>query len=304
MTTTHPAPHRGTAEEPGRRLSPSPQRDRGWRTLITLLGAAVLLLALLTLAAASVTGWWLGRGYDDIPATLELGTPESLTLSSGVGDVQVLASSDVEEVTLALVEDGVTSLPAPDATARARITQHGGSTAPIVDVRQSDGYGPVPWQDEHQDVLVLIPLGHRLALDLTTDVGGIRADGDFSALVLTSSVGDVRLDEVSVTDSLRLRADVGDVEAVLSGASPTSAEVTAAVGNVEMRLPSDAGSDVRIDAELGEVEISLPGTGRWDVEARTELGETRIEPEVTGAPGPVVGALTVTSEMGDLYIGR
>lgn len=304
MTTTHPSPRRGTVQEPGRRLTPSPHRDRGWRTLITLLGAVVLVLALLALAAASVTGWWLGRGYDDVPATLELGTPESLTVSSGVGDVQVLASSDVEEVTLSLVEDGATSLPAPDATARARITQHGGATAPVVDVRQSDGYGPVPWQDEHQDVLLLVPLGHRLALDLTTDVGEIRADGDFSALALTSSVGDVRLDEVSVADSLTVRADVGDVDASLSGAAPTSAEVTAAVGNVEMRLPADAESDVRIDAELGDVEVSLPGTGRWEVEARTELGEARIEPDVAGAPGPAVGALTVTSEMGDLYIGR
>lgn len=304
MTTTHPSPRRGTVEVPGRRLAPSPQGDRGWRTLITVLGAAVLVLILLALGAASVSGWWLGRGYDDVPATMELGTPDALTLSTGVGDVHVVTSPEVTAVTLALVEDGATSLPAPGTTVRADITRHGGAAAPVLDVRQSDGYGPVPWQDEHHDVLVLVPQGHRLALDLTADVGDIRADGEFATLDLTSSVGDVQLDEVTVADSVTVRADVGDVQLELGGPAPASVDVVASVGNVEMRLPPDAEADVRIDAELGQVEVSLPGAGRWDVEARTELGETRVEPDVTGAPGPAVGTLTVTSELGDLLITR
>lgn len=304
MTTTHPSPRRGTVQEPGRRLTPSPHRDRGWRTLITLLGAAVLVLALLALAAASVTGWWLGRGYDDVPATMELGTPDALTLSTGVGDVYVAASPEVAVVTLALVEEGATSVPAPGTTVRADITRNGGAAAPDLDVRQSDGYGPVPWQDEHHDVLVLIPQGHRLALDLTTGVGDIRTGGEFSTLALASSVGDVRLDGVSVADSATVRSDVGDVQLELDDPAPASVDVVASVGNVELRLPPDAEADVAIDAELGEVEVSLPGAARWDVEARTELGETRVEPDVTGAPGPVVGTLTVTSELGDLLITR
>lgn len=304
MTALHPAPRRGTVEEPGRRLSPSPHGDRSWRALITLLGAAVLVAILLALAAQSISGWWLGRGYDDVPATVELGTPDALTLSSGVGNVRVLASPDVSAVTLALVQEGATSLPAPGATARARLTESGGSAAPVIDVRQSRGSGPVPWQDEHLDVLVLVPFGHRIALDLSTDVGDIRADGDFSALALTSSVGDVQLDQAAVEDALTVRADIGNVEVELREAAPETVAVTASVGDVEMHLPANAETDVRIDAELGEVEVSLPGTARWDVEASSELGEAQIDPDVTGAPGPALGTLTVTSELGDLVIGR
>lgn len=304
MTTTHPASRRGTVTEPGRRLSPSPRGDRTWRTVLTLLGATVLVLMLLALSAVSVSGWWLGRGFDDVPATTELGTPETLTLSSGVGDVRVLPSTDVEVVTLALVEEGETALPEPGETARARLSQHGDASAPVLDIRQSEGYGPVPWLDEHHDVLVLVPQGHQLALDVTTDVGDIQADGEFTSLAARSAVGDVHLGPVTATESLAVRADVGTVEIELRDPAPAVVEVTASVGDVDLRMPPDAVSEVRVDTEVGETEIALPGTGRWEIEARTELGERRIDPGVTGAPGATTGTLTVTSELGDVLVTR
>src|SRR5699024_5263464 len=187
----------------------------------------------------------------DIPAITELGTPDALTLSTGVANVQVMASPEVAVVTLALVEHGASSLPAPGTTVPARITQHGGAAAPVLDVRQPDGYGPVPWQDEHHDVLVLVPQGHRLALDLTSDVGDIRTEGEFSTLTLASSIGDVQLD--AVADSVTVRADVGAVRLQLADPAPTAVDVVAPVGSVDVSLPPDAEADVRIDAELGEV---------------------------------------------------
>ena len=182
--------------EPARRLTPSPGGGRAWRAVSTAVAAALLVLALLALAGVSVTSWAINRGFGEVAATHELGTPQSLTLSTRVADVRLAASPDVDQVTLALVDPGSTDLPGPEETARARVAVEGSAEGPRVTVSQPgmNRFGGL--LDEHRDLLVLVPEGHRMAVDLRADVGGIDAAGEFASISATSDVGDVRLSSV------------------------------------------------------------------------------------------------------------
>ncbi|WP_193106247.1 DUF4097 family beta strand repeat-containing protein [Brachybacterium sp. FME24] len=318
MTTTLPDPRAdgehslaplppgspGSLLEPGRRLSPDPRDDRPWRIALTVLGAAFLVVLLLFLAAITATSWITGRSYSEVPATVHLGAPDSLALTSEIGNVRVLHSADVDQVTVALVENEATTPPPAGTEVRARVEQQGSAQARVVDVDQPDGYGPVPWQHDAYDVLVLVPEGHELALELTSSVGNIRADGEFSALDITAHVGDVQLAPVAAPEGLRVSSDLGHIEMELVGTPPAAIDVTSSVGDIDLLLPSDAGGDVHVASDLGSIGVSAPGSGRWNVDATSELGGLNVDPSLTGASGPALGTLTVTSEVGDVAITR
>lgn len=302
MTTTLPA--RGSVLEPGRRLSPSPQRDRSWRLLITLLGAIVLILLLLGLTAISVSSWLSSRGFTDISATTGLGTPSTLELTNDVGDVHVLHTADVDEVTLAFVDDGSTALPGADATVRADVARTGDTDSSRVEVSQPGGPAVVPWEHDTHDLLLLIPEDHDLSLDLTSSVGDIDATGRYSSLAVTSDVGDVRLASVSAPGGLTATSEVGDVEIELEGPTPDTVEVTTGVGDVYLLLPVDASGDVTARSDLGTIDLTAPGTGRWTVTASADLGERIVDPSLAAGDQDPVGTLTVTSEVGDVTVSR
>lgn len=295
---------RGSALEPGRRLRSSPQRDRSWRLLITLLGGIVLLLLVLGLTAISVSSWLTSRSFSEIPATTGLGTPSALELTNDLGDVQILRSADVDEVTLAFVEDGSTALPAADATAHAAVDRTGGADAPRITVRQPGGPTAVPWESDTRDLLLLIPNDLDLSLDLTSSVGDVDATGRFSTLAVTSEVGDVRLASVTAPDGLTVTSDVGDVEVELEGPTPDAVEVTTSVGNAYLLLPVDARGDMTVRSDMGDIELTAPGTTQWSITASAELGERSVDPSFTRDTGDSVGTLTVISEVGNVTISR
>lgn len=307
MSTTDPAPRPGANRtplyEPGRRLSPRPEDDRPWRTVLILIAAVVLALTLLALTVATTTSWRDGRRYSEVPATTELGAPVSLTLATDVADVRVLASSDVDQVTMALVDEGGTALPVPGTEVRAHISQQGEAANPVLDVRQPDRFTSLPWNPGRLEVLVLVPVGHSLALDLTTEVGDIRADGDFSAVSVRTEVGDIGLAPVSAPDGLTVQSDVGDVEVELEGPAPAAVDITTGVGEVDLLLPTDAGGDVTVTSDVGGVGITAPGSGTWRLDAGSELGTVTVAPGLTGS-GSEIGTITATSEVGDVSITR
>ncbi|MGP9537468.1 hypothetical protein ACT3SP_05625 [Brachybacterium sp. AOP43-C2-M15] len=303
-----PGPGPGPLIEPGRRLTPSPERDRPWRLLTVLLGAATVLLVVLILAGATTATWVAGRGYSEIPATADLGTPTALTLHSGVGAVRVLPSGDVESVTLALVDPGTTALPAEEAQARARVTVEdaGGTSAhgTTVEVRQPESFSMRPWTSPQQDVLLLIPAGHEMALEVRTDVGDILVDGDFTALDVRSGVGDLELGPVTAPEGVTARADVGAVDLEIGSPAPATVDVIASLGDVDLLLPTDAGGEVSIAAQIGDIAVAAPGTGRWRVEATADLGEVRVDPGLTRGTGAEAGTLTAVADVGDVDITR
>lgn len=312
MTTTHPADRAaqpppselGPLIEPGRRLDPSPDRDRPWRLAITLVGAAVVLLIVVALALASTATWLSGRGYTDVPAITELGGPEALTLTSATGSVRVLPSGDVDQLTLALVAPGATTLPDADARVPARITESAGAGGTAVEVRQPDRSFDPPWSDRAQDLLLLVPTGLDLSLEVDAEVGDVRIDGDFTAVQAHSDVGGIRLGPLTAPGGVIATSRIGEVDIELGSPAPANIEITSDVGDVDLLLPTDAAGPVAITTDLGNVAVAAPGTARWQVEASSEVGEVRTDPGLTDAPGSSVGTLTVTSEVGDVEISR
>lgn len=325
MSTTHPAPHsaphpaahspehsvlpppaagQGPLREPARRLSPTPQGNRTVRAVITLLGAAVLLFVVLGLAAVSVSSWLSARGFSDIPATTELGTPTSLALSTDVGEVRVLHSTEVDQVTLALVENGSTALPAAGSQVRAYIEERGDAGESEVEVRQPSGPTVVPWEEERHELLLLIPDDLDLALEVSSDVGDLTIDGEFTSLSAQSDVGAVRLNSITAPGGLTVDSNLGEVEIELEGPAPDFVEVTTSLGTVDLLLPMDASGDVSVSSEMGNIEITAPGSSRWIIDADSDLGERTVDPNLSNSAGEPVGTLTAFSELGDVTISR
>jgi hypothetical protein len=286
--------------DPPRRLVPSLERDRPWRRGVVLAGSAVMLLVVLVLAAATTATWWNGRQFAEVPATTALGTPASLQLTSRIGDVRVQPSEEVEQVTLSLVDPG-TTVPAPAGQeVRARLERSGTDAAPTVTVSQPESFSAWPGADESRDVLVLVPAGHVLDLDLRSDVGDVVAAGDFGSLAVRSDVGDVHLGPVSASKELGISTDIGGIEAEIVSPGPAAVDVTSTLGDVSLQLPADASGPVGVVSELGDVRIALAGTSTWQVEIRAELGEVSVDPDLHGTGAEAVGTLTAVSETGDV----
>lgn len=289
---------------PGRRLPPSPGGDRRLRRATTLVGAVIVLLVVLGLALLSTATWFAGRSFTAVPAISQLGSPAAVTLNSGAGTVRVLPSGEVDELTLALVSPGATTLPAPDARVPARITPTAGADRTTVDVQQPTRSFSPPWSDETRDVLLLVPTDLELALEVRAEVGDVLVDGDLTSLDAHTDAGDLRLGPLSAPDGVSATTEVGSIDLELDSPAPATVHLTAAVGDVDLLLPTDAGGEVSIITDLGDVDVSAPGTAGWRVQADSELGEVHTAAGLADGAGEATGTLTVTSELGNIDITR
>lgn len=290
--------------DPPHRLAPAPVRDRRWRRLTTLLGGTVVLLVVLGLLALATAHWMSLRRFEEVPATLALGSPSSLTLDVSGGDVRVLPSDAVAEVTLSLVEPGTTVPVGPEGRVRADLRRSGGPQHPVVAVDQPHDLSLLPGAGGDREVLVLVPVGHELDLELASEAGDLTVEGDFTALHASTAVGDVVLGPVTASEELSVHTDVGSIDVALLSPSPAAIELSTQVGDIDLRLPADAAGRIGVVTDLGDVVVQLPGTELWRVEARTELGESQIDPEVEGAAGGSVGTLSLISSTGDITVTR
>lgn len=284
MVTQLPPSAPGPLLVPGRRLTPSPAGDHRLRRATTLVGAAIVLLVVLGLALLSTATWLAGRGFTSVPATTGLGSPSSLTLTSGTGTVRVLPSGAVDEVTLALFAPGSTTLPATDAQVPAQVTRSSRAEGTTVEVRQPARSFGSPWSNGTQDVLLLVPTDLELALEVHAHVDDVLVDGEFTAL--------------------EVNADIGNIDLELGSPAPAAVDLTAAIGDVDVLLPTDAGGRVSIATDLGDIQVAAPGTARWEVQADSELGEVSTEPSLTDGTGETVGTLTATTDLGNIDITR
>lgn len=289
---------------PGRRLDPSPLGDRRLRRVTTLVGAGIVLLVVLGLALASTTTWLAGRGFTAVPATTGLGTPSSLILTSGTGTVRALPSGAVDELTLALVAPGSTTLPAADAQVPAKVTRTARAEGTRVEVHQPGRSFDPPWSDGTQDVLLLVPTDLDLALEVHAGVGDVLVDGEFTALEVHADVGDLRLGPLSAPGGVSATVATGDIELELGSPAPAAVDLTTAIGDIDVLLPTDAEGRVSLASDLGDIRVAAPGTARWEVRADSELGEVRTEPGLAGGTGETVGTLTATTDLGNVDITR
>lgn len=269
--------------DPAHRLQPSPRRDRPWRILLPLLAGLVGLFLVAALATQTAVSWAQQDRYPPVTATHELGTPSSLELSSRFADVTVQRSADVDQVTLALVSPGSTTLPAAGATARAAVETRGSAEAVRASVREPGMAGPVPWQSEDRDVLVLVPEDLDLRLSVTTDLGDITASGRYTSLSARTDTGDVALDDIATSGAVTVKTSVGDID---------------------LRMRPDTHSPLRVSAETGDVSIAVPGKRQYDVSSHASVGDEQIEPGVQAAPGAEASPISANADVGDVTITR
>lgn len=298
-----PAPSRQRVEQ-AHRLDASPRGTRRWRTAVTVIAALVVSFALLALGAVSVTSWAVQRSYQDVATTYELGAPDTLLLTTHVADVRVATSPDVDQVTLALVEAGTTAVPAAGDTVRARVDVTGSASQQSIEVSQPgmNRFGNL--LGEHREVLLLVPSGHLMDLELRADVGGIDASGAFTSLQVTSDMGDVHLSDIEAPDGITAHTETGEVDVAPAAPVPGGITVTSSLGDVDVTLPRDAEGDLTVRADVGEVQVTAPGTARRVVQATSDMGAVSVDPAFMTADGDVIGRIDVTTSLGDVSVSR
>lgn len=293
---------------PGHQLEPSRRADRRLRRWTVTIGALTVALIVLGFGISSATTWWVSRDFTSTPVTTPLGRPTALHLTSSLGDVRVLTSEGVDEVTLALVEPGSEELPTGQEQeheqVQAALSQSTSAKGTTVEVRQPSRTPGMPWTDRSRDVLVLVPADLELSLTLRADVGSLLVDGDFAALDAHSDLGDLLLGPLTAPGGVSASTDVGTIELGLRSPAPTDIELTSGLGEVELELPTDASGRVEIRTDTGSIRIIAPGDSRWSVRADAEIGEVTTAPGISGRGDDVVGTLTAITDLGDIEITR
>lgn len=289
---------------PAERLHPDPRRDRRWRLWLIAVAAVIVGVVLLLLAGRSLVTWYVNRDFTDIPATYELGAPDSLAIDSETADIRVVRDEAAQDVTLALVDHGSSTLPDPGTEVRAMVESAGSASSPALRVRQPRNASPVPWEASHHDLLLVIPTSMDLSLDLVTGVGDVDVDGEFARLAVTSDVGDVALRDIVAPEGVSVRAEVGDTRLQLAAAVPAGVEVTSEVGDIEVHLAPDASGDLDLVSEVGDIQVRVPGTAVRDVATTVEAGSADVSPGIDQPGSGSVGRLRATSSVGDVTISR
>lgn len=133
-----------------------------------------------------------------------------------------------------------------------------------------------------------------VAFAVSTDVGDIRATGEFGGVTARSDVGDIELHGVAA--SVVVRTNTGDVDMTrFSTAGTMTAE--SRIGDVTIEL--DALPDgIDVDTDTGEVTVKLPD-GRYAVSADTSIGD--LELEVPNDPS-AARHYDFTSGIGDISV--
>lgn len=260
-------------------LAPSPRSERAWRASMIVLAAVLVLLLTGLLAAQSTWSWWVHRGYSPTAAQIALPGASSVSVRTTVGDVEVVLG-DVAEPTVGLVDDGSQLLPGPDATALARVTVEGPASSPTVTVEQPGMAGPVPWQDEHKQVLLVIPAGGLSSVDLSTEVGDVSVTGPVGRVSVGTGTGDVQVLEVPADAAVSATTGVGAIDVQVDAVGPAS--------------------DLDLSSEVGDIAVLVPSGGGWVVQGSAETGDVHLDPGVeTGGTGARIRA---QSGVGDVSV--
>lgn len=271
-----------TTQLPPRPLSEGTGRDRTMRRVLVILAVVCLVLTAGGLAARSIAAGVEQSRFPEAPAVLAAGAPSSLEVTSSVSDVTVRVSDEVDQVTLALVEQGTETVPADPAPVRARWVRsmHDGTLR--VDVQRPRLKTTSSWiDDEQRDLLVLVPpsAAPDLSLAVKVDVGDLSAQGALAGLDLRTITGDIDADGVSAHGSVAARTDVGDIDLALdeAGAQGVTARTT-----------------------TGDVSVSLPCCETWSVDARAQEGSTDVDAGIRGEGAP----LSVRTDIGEVSVSR
>lgn len=212
--------------------------------------------------------------------TAPLGATQ-FSLSNDVGDVVLVASDDVSEITAAVQVTGKGT-----STARAReVLDHltlvleydkseGGLLVARVDVPKK--YTKYPYAAA-VDWEIVMPTG--VALELNTDVGDIEARGFVAGADVRSDVGDIEL--VDMRGGVTVKSDVGDITIIADGEIVADSDV----GDISVTVVDGSTGDVIARSDVGDVLIEFPMDRVGHIHARTDVGS--VSSKLDGASAKV-----------------
>lgn len=267
MTTTIP-PHV---------LTPTRRSARAWRATMIVLATLVVLVLTGLMAAQTTWSWWVMRGYSQTSAQVALPGASAVSIRSGVGDIEVIVG-DVSEPTLALVDEGSLLLPGDGATALARISVEGPASSPAVTVEQPATSGPVPWEDEHKKILLVVPRSGLSTTELSTDVGSVSVTGPVGVVEARTGTGDVQVLGAPADARVTASTGVGDIDVQVDAVGPSS--------------------DLDLSTDVGDISVLVPPGGGWVVDADSDTGDIFLEPGLeTGGLGAGIRARTSVGDI-------
>jgi hypothetical protein len=249
---------------------------------------------------------------EDRVVTAPLGA-ERFVLKGDVGDVTLVSSDTVSEITAAVhvVGKGTTQAKAQEVLDHLEIVFRYDADRPgllIAGVELPRMYSKNPYGAE-VDWEIVMPSG--VSIDLSTDVGdvdatgfvlGARASADVGDITLTdcrgdvdahTDVGDIR---VSTDGAINAKSDVGDVRITLLGGNAGDLIASTDVGDVVVDIPVDRVGHVHASTDIGRVSSSFDGMdaeihknkkgtliadlgGKSDpkIDLRTDVGSVRVK---------------------------
>ncbi|PWH06918.1 hypothetical protein DEO23_08465 [Brachybacterium endophyticum] len=266
---------------PPRPLGAARGRDRTVRVVLTVIALVAVLLSVGGIAARSIASHIEASTYPVVSSRLEAGDPRDLTVTTDVTDIRVIRTDEADEVTLALVDPGTTTLPAADARLRARWIRSGDQdSGESVRVKRPLLDGPTTWfRGESRDLLIAVPrdTARDLTLRVRSSVGGIDVDGSFAGLDLHADTGDITASEVSTTGTLRAATDVGDIDVSLADAGAGAIRATTSTGDISVQAPCCKTWQVDADSDVGTVDVdpSLRG-GQKTLRTHSDIGDVTV----------------------------
>lgn len=265
----------------------SPNTTRPTRLTVSIIAALTVLLSLGGLSAATIAAAVDRADFEEIPLRQSVGTPETLSVDSGVGAVRVQVSETVDDIELGLVESGATTLADTDETTQGHweITEEGSgdNLETTVSLQRPNFQGNIGWAlGDSLDLLVLIPAEHAESLDLSVrnSVGNIEASGSFERLHVSANVGNINLPAVAASEEIVAQGQVG---------------------HLRVGLTEDHRSDVVARLDVGNVDVTVPCCEAWSVRATNDVGEVDVDSDLEQGTGPTIVA---RSNVGDVTVER
>lgn len=233
-------------------------------------------------------GFGVGRveAASDVQETFDLGPGGRLILDIDVGDVRIEGSDGSEVVVEGRIEArGRTEADAQANLDRVRLDMRrdGRTVRVTADVDQPAG----GWGGSSPRVTLRVRVPRPTALDLTTDVGGVRVEATEGDVAVVSDVGDIVLVDARVEEQMTIETDVGAItmEGPLTDGARYAFESD--VGRITLRLPADSRFELEAESGIGRVDVDFEVEGDA---ATPSLVGSRVEGDVNGGGRTSVAA--------------
>lgn len=230
-------------------------------------------------------------------ATVEVDASQVITLvvKSEVGSVKV----EPGEVGAVVVDYKMTAYAHTDAEAQAElaemhVTVRANGDRVLVDASQSVDEGGM--RSSTVDLTIHVP--ETTNLNITSNVGDVTVEGLSvpDMLKVTQDVGSVSLKEMDVAAPVDAHVSVGDLRFNGSLTADQAHRFTTDTGSITLALPADASAALNAEASVGSVNVNDFTLGNPSTASSGAMASAR------GTLGEGGAALTLRTSVGDITI--